>query len=225
MSNAQKFLIFDAGPIISLTMNGLLNILEKLKQNFSGEFIITPDIKFEVIDRPLKIKKYSFEALQVKNLLDKGILKLSSEFVKDSVLVKETQKILNISNSILYADENIKLIQRGEASCLAFANLCKKNNVIAIDERTTRMISEAPDKLKQLMENKLHTKINVNEQNLKLFGNFKFIRSTELIYIAYKKNLFDLKKDKILLDALLYAVKFKGVAVSSSEIEEIKKLA
>ncbi len=33
------------------------------------------------------------------------------------------------------------------------------------------------------------------------------------------------KKDKELLDALLYGVKFKGCAISSVEIEEMKRLA
>ena len=54
----MKYLIFDAGPIISLTMNGLLPILEKLKKVFDGEFILTPSVKSEVIDRPMRIKKY-----------------------------------------------------------------------------------------------------------------------------------------------------------------------
>ena len=32
----MKYLIFDAGPIISLTMNGMLPIIEKLKGVFDG---------------------------------------------------------------------------------------------------------------------------------------------------------------------------------------------
>ena len=54
----MKYLILDAGPIISLTMNGLLWVLEKLKQDFDGEFIITPEIKQEVIDNPFRIKRF-----------------------------------------------------------------------------------------------------------------------------------------------------------------------
>jgi hypothetical protein len=33
-----------------------------------------------------------------------------------------------------------------------------------------------------------------------------------------------MKKDRNLLDALLYGLKFKGAAISGKEIEEIKKL-
>ena len=86
------------------------------------------------------------------------------------------------------------------------------------------MLTEAPENLERLMEKKLHTGIKVNMENLGFLKNFKFIRSSELLYVAYKKNLFEIKKDKTLLEALLYGVKFKGAAISSGEIDEIKRL-
>jgi len=226
MNKPKKFLIFDAGPIISLTMNGLLPVLEKLKQEFDGEFIVTPSVKREIVDNALRIKKYKFEGVRVKNLLDKGVLKLSSDYVENSVLQKTTFKLMNIANSLFKArGEKINLIQKGEASCLAFSLLCNRENVIAVDERITRLLTESPENLKNLMQRKLHATIEIVRRNLKEFENFKFIRSPELIYIAYKKNLIDhFKKDKNLLDAALYAVKYKGAAVSSKEIEEIKRV-
>src|SRR3989344_5329454 len=36
----MKYLIFDAGPLINFSMNGLLPMLEKLKKEFKGQFII-----------------------------------------------------------------------------------------------------------------------------------------------------------------------------------------
>ena len=222
----MKFLIFDSGPLISLTTNGILYILEKLKQNFNGEFIITPQVKKEVIDRALKIKKYELEAIQLKDLLDKGILKLSSDFVPNNKLEKEAAQIIKSSNEIIKSgNEKISLLHDGEASCLAFARLCKSENLIAIDERTTRLVTESIDNLKALMERKLHTKISINTSNLKEFREFRYIRSSELVYIAYKKDLLNLKKDKNLLDALLYAVKFHGTAITSEEVEAMKSLA
>ena len=222
----KKFIIFDAGPIISLTMNGLLGVLARLKNNFNGEFIITPTIKKEVIDKPLTIKKYELEGVKVKNLLDKGVLTLSSKFISNNQLSQKTKQIMEYANSLFRANgEKINLIHEGEASCLAFSTLCGCDSVIVIDERTTRMLTEAPENLKKIMEKKLHTAIEVNHKDLKEFKDFRFIRSSELLYIAYKRDLFDLTKDKVLLDALLYGVKFKGAAISSHEIEEIKKLA
>lgn len=223
----MKFLIFDAGPIISLTMNGMLAVLENLKKNFDGEFIITPMVKNEVIDRPMKIPKYKLEAIQVKNFLDRGIFKLSTEFVSNEKLNVETSRILGVANSVIRStahNEKVTLIHTGEASCLAFSNLCKCENLIAIDERTTRILSESPKNLELLMERKLHSPIKMNESLIKEFKNFRFIRSSELLFVAYKKDLIPLKKDRNLLDAVLYASKFKGTAISSAEIEEMKKM-
>ena len=75
------------------------------------------------------------------------------------------------------------------------------------------------------MEKKLHTPLDPNLSLLEGMKKFKFIRSAELLYIAYKKDLIGVKKEKELLDALLYGVKFKGCAISSVEIEEMKKLS
>jgi len=223
----MKYLIFDAGPIISLTMNGLLPILEGLKKEFNGEFILPPQVKKEVVDNPIKIKRYELEAIKVKNLINKGIFKSSSDIIPPQKLEKETSRILKLANSAIKSTqtgEKITIVHKGEASCLAFSNLCKGDSVIVIDERTTRLLTEAPENLKKLIERKVHLPIKVNLEPLREFKKFKFIRSAELLFIAYKKGVIPLKKDKSLLDALLYSVKFKGTAISSVEIEEMKKL-
>jgi hypothetical protein len=224
----MKYLVFDAGPIISLTLNGMLPVIEKLKKVFDGEFILTPDVRREVIERPMKIKKFKLEALQVTDLIKKGIFKLSGDVVSDQKLGKEMKKVLKNANGVLKSTstgEKIKIIHDGEASCLAFVNLCNTDAVIVIDERTTRMLTEAPENLETMMERKLHTPLDPNLNLLEGMKKFKFIRSAELLYIAYKKDLIGVKKEKELLDALLYGVKFKGCAISSVEIEEMKRLA
>ena len=85
------------------------------------------------------------------------------------------------------------------------------------------MLVEKPENLKELLEKKMHTNVKLKESNFKEFNGFKIIRSTELIYIAYKKGLINLRGKEV-LDALLYALKFKGCAISSEEIEEIKNI-
>lgn len=224
----MKYLIFDAGPIITLSMSGMLPVIEKLKENFKGEFILTPQVKVEVLERPMKIKKYKLSAIQIKSLIDKGVFKMSTDIISDTQLEKETKRILKVANGALrtaQTGEKLKIIQKGEASTLAFSNLCKTENVIVVDERTTRLLTEAPQNLEKLMEKKLHTPIKAELSLLAEFKNYKFIRSTELLYIAYKKDLLPMKKSKDLLDALLYGAKFKGTAISSKEIEEIKSLS
>ncbi|MBT6690352.1 hypothetical protein HN903_02890 [archaeon] len=237
----MKYLVFDAGPIISLTMNGMLPVIEKLKSVFDGEFILTPAVKREVVDRPMKIKKFKLEALQVTDMIERGVFKMSGDIVSNQKLDKETKKVLKSANGVLRSTATgakIAIIQEGEAACLAFINLVKASNgmtsagpgdcVIVIDERTTRMLTEAPDKLEEMMERKFHTPLDSTLSLIDGWKRFKFIRSAELLYVAWKKDLIlgdSGKRNKELLDALLYGVKFKGCAISSVEIEEMKKLA
>ena len=122
----MKYLIFDAGPIISLTTNGLLPIIEKLKNVFDGEFIMTPQVKYEVVNRPMKIKKFKLEALKVQELINRGIFKMSSEIIPDQELNKEVKRISKIANGVLrtaQTGEKIRIIHDGETACLAFSEI------------------------------------------------------------------------------------------------------
>jgi hypothetical protein len=87
----MKFAIMDSGPLISLTLNGLLSTIRRLKENYPNvHFVITPSVKRETVEKGLTIKKYELEAVKIQDLIDKKILTLSSEFVKPNVLAKET---------------------------------------------------------------------------------------------------------------------------------------
>jgi len=82
---------------------------------------------------------------------------------------------------------------------------------------------ENPENLRKLLQKKLRTPISANKKNYDFFKKFKVIRSTELVYIANKKKLFDLK-DPRALKAMLYAMKYKGCSVSKEEIEQMARL-
>ena len=225
----MKVIIFDASSLISLSMNGLLNDLRKLKKIFNGKFIITQEIKEEVIDKPLKIKRFELEALRVKQLVEEGVLEFPDSLkIDDKIINAKAWEIIELSNSFFIGDgKPVKMIHLGEASCLALSKLLMDKNIdriLCIDERTTRMLIEKPLNLKELLQKKLHTRIKLNKQNFDYFKNFRVIRSAELIYISYKKGLTEIKDGKVILDALLYALKFKGCAISSDEIEEIKRI-
>ena len=224
----QKILIFDSGSLISLSINGLLEELKKLKKIFNGEFIITKEVKKEVVDNPIKIKMYELEALKIQNLIDEGCLNMPDKIgITDKEITNLMFKLMNFANTMFIGNRNeIQLIQQGETSCLALSKILnekKIKNVLVVDERTTRMLVEKPENLKELLEKKMHTNVKLKESNFKEFNGFKIIRSTELIYIAYKKGLINLRGKEV-LDALLYALKFKGCAISSEEIEEIKNI-
>ena len=224
----MKTLIFDSGALISIAMAGLIPELKELKKIFKGKFIITKEVKSEIIDRPLTIKRFELEAMMLQELIDSGILEMPSSLnVSDAEIMEKTEQIMNIANNTFTGKErNIHLIDLGESSCLALSRILtekKIENIVVVDERTTRLLGEKPENLKKYMESKLHFSLSENKSNYKFFQGFKFIRSTELMYVAYKKGIIKIK-NKNLLDALLYALKFKGTAISDDEINEIKRI-
>ncbi len=224
----NQAIIFDASTLISFSMAGLLTELRELKKIFKGKFILSQKVKEEAIDRPLTIKRFQLEALKIKSLLDDKILELSSSIgLDDKTVLAKANEILDKANTTFYgADKDIHLIELGEASALAISKMLNEKgikNVIAIDERTTRSLSETPNELKKYLEGKLHTKMTVKQENINFFKEFKFIRSTELIYVAHKKGVLRLKGPEN-LSAILYALKYKGCAISGKEIKEIIKL-
>ncbi len=209
-------------------MNGLFPEIIGLKKIFKGKFIITSDVKKEVIDKPLTTKRFELEGLKLKQLFDNKILELPISLnVNDKDILKKTNELLDIANNTFIGrGKEVHIIDSGEASCLALSQILnekKIKNVIAIDERTTRALGEKPESLERLLQRKLHTRVNSKKENFKFFKGFKFIRSAELVYVVYKKGLMKLKSTA-LLDALLYAVKFKGCSISDKEISEIKKI-
>jgi len=223
----MKILIFDSSSLITLSMNGLIYVLEKLRKEFKGKFIIPEDVKSEAIDRPINIKRFQLGAIRISSLLKDKILELPSSINMSSKDIKEkTSEILRIVNhSYLAKGEPMDIIQKGEAACLALSFLAAEKNiesVLVVDERTTRMIGESPENLRKLFEKKLHTKVKL-KKSLSFLKHIKFIRSSELVYVAYKKGLINLE-GKNVLEALLYATKFKGAAISRQEIEEAKRL-
>lgn len=224
----KKILILDSGTLITLAMNGLLNILEKLKKNSNVRLAITHEVKRETIDRPISVPRFELEALRIQELLDERILELPESFeISNEKISKITSELMEKANhSVMANGKWMNIVSDAEISCLALSKELAKQKIesmIAIDERTTRVLSEKPESLEKIMSEKLHAKASINKKNLADFASFKFIRSTELVYVAYKKNLLDVKGKKA-LEAALYATKYKGSSVSFEEINELKKL-
>jgi predicted nucleic acid-binding protein len=222
----QKIIIFDSSTLITLSMNGLLGMLSGLKKNFNGKFIMTPAVKFETIDRPLNLKRFELGALEILELVKEKIIEMPDSIkISNEELEQKTVEIMEFVNQIFFSqDRFIHLIDRGEASCLAIAEILKDKYdvIIAVDERTTRVLVERPENLHKLFQKKLHTDIKLAKADFDRFKDIKIIRSSELAYVAYNKGLIKLEADKKqVLDALLYATKFKGCAISREEIEEV----
>lgn len=224
----MKALILDSGTLINLSMNGLLDLFEKLKGTFNGKILITKAVKYETIDRPINVQRFELGALKVQHLLEHGVLEMPESLsVTEQEISKITKELMDKANRAATANgKPISIVSEAEISCLALSHILSEKgieNIIAIDERTTRVLCENPRTLEQLMSERLHQRVRVSPQNLGDFKNYKFIRSSELVYVAYKKGLLGLEGKKA-LEAALYATKFKGAAISFEEIDELKKL-
>ncbi|MBI2208169.1 hypothetical protein HYU50_01615 [Candidatus Woesearchaeota archaeon] len=227
----MKAIIFDTGPIITLTMNNLLWLLEPLKRLSKANFYITDLVKKELVDNPLtKTKRFKFEALQVLHYIENGVLEVISI---DGIRV-QTDKLLSMANSCFRAfGHTMNLVHDAEMSAIALY-LQKNADAFVVDEKTTRLLIENPRKLHHILSHNLHTKVEVNSSSMKDFQklakNVRMIRSVELVTIAYEKGLLDrylphmADSSKELLESVLWGVKLNGSAVTKKEIEQIIKM-
>lgn len=223
-------LVFDTGPIISLALNNLLSILPELKRRAGGEFLIPPSVKRELVDRPIEGKKFKFEALQVLSTIEAGTLT-----VRDTPQARELAlKLMDTANQVFIAGKDpLQIIHFAEMEALAIT-LLHAGQAMVVDERTTRMIIENPERLRELLERKLNTRITMNRAALqqfhKLAAGVKFLRSTELAVIAYEFGLLDAYVLRIsdareqLLQGVLWGLKLSGCGITQREIDTIVKI-
>ncbi|MFH1591243.1 MAG: hypothetical protein ABIC95_04925 [archaeon] len=226
----RKLLIFDAGPIISMGLNGLLPALTGLKENFGGEFAIPHQVRKELVDTPFRKHRFQFEALQIMELIRNKTLKV---YNLPSVR-KESNELLDLANNIYAArGQSIRIVHGGEIEAIALAMHLNAEALI-IDERTTRYLLEKPAALRKRLERKLHTHIEVDRQKLddfrKRVGKLPALRSTELIAVGFEDGVLDhylpgMKNGKrILISSLLWALKLRGCAISDDELHQLIKL-
>ena len=122
----------------------------------------------------------------------------------------------------------IEIIQKGEAETIALAKILKAR-VVAIDERTTRLLIENALNLKKFMAYKYKENVKLNQKTLidftALVPRLQIVRSTELIALAFDRKLFapELNQTRKDLEAALYAMKYSGCAVSFEEIQGFLK--
>jgi hypothetical protein len=222
--------VFDSGPMISLTTNNLLWLLKPLKERFGGKFYIPAAVKYELVDRPLMTKKFKFEAVQVMNeVREKNI-----EIVENAEIKDLTMKLLDLANNSFSGHGNfIRLVQYAEMEVLASAIIMGANAVV-IDERTTKLFVENPPALMRMLEKRLGTKIIKDDLKLrefmKLTDGIKIIRSFELVTVAYEIGLLEKFTGKLdgiintrreLLDGVLWGLKLHGCSVSEDEINNV----
>jgi hypothetical protein len=223
-------ILLDAGPVISLTTNSLLWLLEAITKKTGAKFAIVSSVKHELVDHPIATKKFKFEALQVQRLIEQGVLKV----IDKPELKSRALQFLDLANTVFWAQKSpIRIVQLGEMETLAAASGMGINRVV-IDERITRSLLETPEQLQEMMSHRLRTKLHVDTGRLDQFRNMtrhvEIIRSAELVTVAYEQGLLDSYVVKIpnarkeLLDSVLWGVKLNGCAISEDEIAELVKM-
>ncbi|RME77352.1 hypothetical protein D6774_04715 [Candidatus Woesearchaeota archaeon] len=225
----MRQIVFDAGPIISLATNNLLFILKELKNQFDGVFLVSNSVIGELVDAPLKTRKFKFEALQVLKLLRERTLIAAYSPQIDEITVT----LERLANNIFHCHHHpITILQRGELSSLALA-IHRGADAVVVDERITRILIESPQSLVKIFERRLRTKVWVDRNTLDQFSSLtrdvRILRSTEIVAVAFEKGLLDQflaqipDARRVLLDALLWGLKLNGCAISEREIEKIEK--
>jgi len=227
----MRSFVFDTGPIISIAMNNLLWLLEPLKKISNGRFMITPLIQEELVQYPMqRTKRYMFEAMQVLHYINNQTI----DVVDEKSFEDMGLDLLTLANKCFIASGHpMRLVHAAEMQALALA-VMRDADVFVVDERTTRMLVEDPDRLFSLLKHKYHFKIEMDKKSVRQFQQLtkdvRIIRSVELVTVAYELGLLDEYtppiKDgrKTLLEGLLWGVKLDGCAVSKREVEQIMRM-
>ncbi len=217
----MKVVVFDSSSLISLAMNNLLWTLRKLKQGWNGEFAMPNAVKEEVVDKPLRTKKYKLEAINIEDAIAHHDLSVYNGV--------DSAAMLELLNTMYSAkNQNIIIVQAAEVEALILA-VQKKADAYVVDERTMRLAVEDPMRLHQILEGKLHTKIQVNKEKMRVVQEFvkelKIIRSTELMMVALEKGILEeythVSPKKDVAEAVLWGLRLRGCSIATEEIEEL----
>ncbi|MEM3030880.1 MAG: hypothetical protein QXH27_04050 [Candidatus Micrarchaeia archaeon] len=222
--NGEESVVCDSSALISLTDSCFLPLLYELKKRMRGGFLITPVVRYESIEHPMKIREHAMAAIRLLNAERDGVIQTVAKDLK-----KEREEVLWITNNLFIVNGRpLNLVQAGEAEALALAAQAGVKNIL-IDERTTRMLIEAPLALKEHMEKEFEGKVEVNEEYLGRLGELtkglSAFRSCELVALAFERGYFKKygEAERQALEAALYTVKFAGCGVSFEEIESYLK--
>lgn len=211
----MKTISCDSSSIITLSSNCLLWVFDK----FDAEFLIPNYVRKEIVDNPLKTRRFSFEAMRNSLILNKSL-----KIVETDDALRD--KIIKLSNSLLiHKGKSIEIIHYGEADALALA-IEKDVPTILVDEKNTRLLIEDQERLKEVAERRTGKSIEINQEvrgELKeMLKGMKVIRSSELLAIAVKRGIIDWPyPKKELLKSILTSAKYSGCAISSEEISAI----
>ena len=219
-------IVFDSSALITVSQTCLSKCISSLKEKTGIEFFISPAVFSEVVSNPLGIRRFELNAVRLRELVEKKSISVQELDRNSKEFFSKISALAN--NSFSIKGKALKIMHSGELEALALANQLHAE-IIAVDERTTRMLVENPFALRASMEKKYSAQVSENRQNIlelkNLFFQCGFVRSVELIALAFEKNALagEIENTKKGLEAALYAAKFSGCSVSFSEIQDFLK--
>ncbi|MCK4327342.1 MAG: hypothetical protein KAW41_02590 [Candidatus Diapherotrites archaeon] len=217
----MKKIVCDSSSLISMSDNCVLWLLPE----FGVEFVVPEEVKREIVDRPMKEVRFQFKALRLSRAITNGSIKV----VTDSGVAKRAKEIVRLANSLFkYGRHNVSILHGGEAESIA---LMQKQGIqtLLVDERTTRLLIEDRVALRKYIERRTGFNLKLNKQIAGQLedevGGVDVIRSSELLAWAYENGLMEkFGRDRNVLHASLYGLKYSGCAISNEEIEDYMKL-
>ncbi|MEM4255215.1 MAG: hypothetical protein QXR53_02705 [Candidatus Norongarragalinales archaeon] len=219
----RKTLVCDSSSLISLAETCTLGVLSFLQDKFGVDFVIPPAVQAEIVERPRKVGRYSYSAARINHLLNQGTVRVAS----NASVYSDAEKIMDAANSLFYAEKPLKIIQQGEAQCLALLSPLQAKALL-IDEKTTRLLIEDAKKLFFLMQAE-HGETKTNEKTLSYFQKrfaFPAMRSTELVAFAAQNGFFEsyAPDENEVFHSSIYALRYAGCSISQKEIDDYQKI-
>ncbi|MFH1107092.1 MAG: hypothetical protein V1787_04300 [Candidatus Micrarchaeota archaeon] len=221
----EKKLVFDSSALISLSETCNAGALQYIKRRLGTRFMAPRPVFEESVGTPSKIKKYGFSALRIKRLFDEGVIEVP-EAETDSLAVE----VMGYGNSLLSSGKRpLKLIHYGEAACLALMikTGCRH---LAVDEKTLRLLAEAPHKMVKLLQPEYSEQLVENQQALEKWREktkgMKVIRSAEILAVAAEQGFFKPfgKDEGRALHAAVYALRNAGCSLTSRELAAYEQI-
>ena len=219
----SRDIVCDSGTLISLTAACLDNLLRFYAEKFDVRFIIPPSVEYETVTRPVKanLRKYLFSALRIQDAIEDGIV-----IVVDANTKKKAHDYMKMANSMFFIrGKPLNLIHMGESEMLALGNELGIEYLL-IDERTTRLLIESPELLKDHMGEEFNVNVMVNKKNYDALtgeiSKFKALRSSELVMLAYENGFFKSfgNLEKQVMESAVMKIKYSGCSIRFSEIND-----
>lgn len=216
-------ILCDSSTLISLSDTCLIKVLPFLREH-GGKFLIPQSVQQEIVSTPLHIKRYAFSAVRLQKAIDDHDLEVIEP---DQNLL---QKLVNSANNVFSVrGRALQILHAGEAACVAsYAKY--KCSALAIDEKTTKLLIEDPEKLRERIAQEYGAKVALNTKALAEFTNatlgIQILRSSDLVAVAGKLGYFapfrSRKEDA--LHSAIYAIKNAGCSLSESEVQEYQQM-